>query len=101
VFVPVFVILIPGLRMITAVYRWRLRMRIYRWYGMLLALERDILGHKTQEEREVLMKRINHIEQAVNKMKMPASFGEPFYILRGHIGFVRKQLADMSWSNQT
>lgn len=101
VFVPVFIILIPGLRMITAVYRWRLRMRIYRWYGMLLALERDVLGHKTPEEREALMKRINHIEQAVNKMKMPASFGEPFYILRGHIGFVRKQLTDMAWSNQT
>ncbi|HOE17374.1 MAG TPA: TAXI family TRAP transporter solute-binding subunit [Syntrophorhabdaceae bacterium] len=96
VFVPVFVILIPGLRMITAVYRWRLRMRIYRWYGMLLALERDIRGHKTAEEREALLKRTHNIEQAVNKMKMPASFGEPFYILRGHIGFVRKQLTDMA-----
>jgi hypothetical protein len=92
VFVPIFVILIPGLRIISGVYQWRIKMRIYKWYGMLLALEREVLGRSTLEEREELLKRLNHIEQAVNKMKIPASFAQQFYILRGHIGFVHKQL---------
>jgi hypothetical protein len=99
VFVPIFVILIPGLRIISAVYQWRMKMRIYRWYGMLLALERDILGNMAPEKREELLRRLNHIEQAVNKLKLPASFAEQFYILRGHIGFVRKQLIDSTALN--
>lgn len=94
VFVPIFVILIPGLRIITAVYRWQMKMRIYRWYGTLLALEKDVRIHSAPEKREEFHKRLDGIEQAVNKMKMPASFAEQFYILRGHIGFVRKQIID-------
>ncbi len=39
-FVPMVVILVPGLRLIPAVYRWRIRMRILRWYRSLLELER-------------------------------------------------------------
>jgi hypothetical protein len=94
VFVPVFLILIPGLRIISAAYRWRIKMRIYKWYGMLLALERDILGRKTPGKGEAFIERLDHIEQAVNKMKVPVSFADQFYILRGHISFVRKQLMD-------
>ncbi|MCX5805968.1 MAG: ABC transporter substrate-binding protein [Proteobacteria bacterium] len=94
VFVPIFIILIPGLRIITAVYQWQIKMRIYKWYGMLLALERDIPGNKTTGKQEELLRRLDYIEQMVNKMKVPASFAEQFYILRGHIGFVRKQLME-------
>jgi len=92
VFVPIFIILIPGLRIIAAIYQWRMKMRIYRCYSMLLTLERDILSNKAPEKQEELFRRLSHIEQIVNKLKMPASFAEQFYILRGHIGFVRKQL---------
>ncbi len=94
VFVPVFVILIPGLRIITAVYRWRMKMRIYRWYGTLLTLEKDVRKHSASDKKDELHERLDEIEQAVNKMKMPASYAEQFYILRGHIGFVRKQITD-------
>jgi hypothetical protein len=99
VFVPIFVILIPGLRIISGVYQWRMKMRIYRWYGMLLALERDVLHHSTPDKREELLKRLNCIEQAVNKMKIPALFAQQFYILRGHIGFVHEQLMDKTRLN--
>ena len=33
---------------------------------------------------------LDDIEQAVNRMKVPASFADQFYSLRGHIDFVRK-----------
>lgn len=38
VFVPLVVILIPALRLIPGVYRWRIKLRIYRWYRTLLVL---------------------------------------------------------------
>ena len=36
--------------------------------------------------------RIDHIEEEVNKIKVPASFADQFYVLRGHIDFVRERL---------
>ena len=59
---------------------------------MLLALERDMMGHAAPEKKEALLGRIDQIEAEVNKMKMPASFADQFYVLRGHIIFVHGQL---------
>ncbi|MGE5173953.1 MAG: TAXI family TRAP transporter solute-binding subunit [Betaproteobacteria bacterium] len=92
VFVPMLIVLIPVLRIIPALYRWRIRLRIYRWYRALLALERNLIARLTPEERKELLGRLDHIEEAVNNMKMPASFAEQFYFLRGHIIFVRDRL---------
>ena len=36
--------MIPGLRIVPSLYRWRVRARIYRWYGALMALEREMLA---------------------------------------------------------
>jgi NMT1-like family len=94
VFVPMFLVLIPGLRSIPAVYRWRMRMRIYRWYRLLLAVEQEMSVQLAPEKQEELRGRLDHIERQVNKMKVPASFAESFYVLRGHIGFVRSRLMD-------
>ena len=44
VVVPLIVVLIPGLRLVPSLYGWRVRSRIYRWYGALIALERSALG---------------------------------------------------------
>ncbi|HEX9137896.1 MAG TPA: C4-dicarboxylate ABC transporter substrate-binding protein, partial [Nitrospirota bacterium] len=75
-----------------ALYRWRIKLRIYRWYRALLMLERDLVTRLALEEREELLGRLDHIEEEVNKMKMPASFADQFYVLRGHIDFVRDRL---------
>ncbi|NBV22080.1 MAG: C4-dicarboxylate ABC transporter substrate-binding protein [Proteobacteria bacterium] len=92
VFVPLIVVLIPAFRFIPTLYRWRIRLRINRWYRALLALETDLSEHTTVEKREALLLRLNQIESAVSKLKLPASFGDQFYGLRGHITFVRDRL---------
>jgi TRAP-type uncharacterized transport system substrate-binding protein len=92
VFVPTIIVLFPVLRLIPALYRWRIRMRIYRWYRELLALERDVISRDASGEREALLGRIDQIEAEVNKMKVPASFADQFYVLRGHIIFVHEEL---------
>jgi hypothetical protein len=89
VFVPMIVVLIPVLRSIPVVYRWRIRSRIFRWYRALLAVEREYLGDADPAHRERLLKRLEDIENAVNRIKVPASFADLFYALRIHIGFVR------------
>jgi TRAP transporter TAXI family solute receptor len=93
IFVPVMVLLIPGLKLVPAVYSWRIRSRIYRWYGILISLERTLLSQITPEERSESLKRLDEIEAEVNKMKMPLSYADQFYVLRDHISFVRQRYA--------
>jgi len=95
--VPIIIVLIPGLRFAPALYGWRIRTRIYRRYGELMALERAALDPSTPEQRAGLLKRLDEIEKAVIAVKMPGAFADQIYILRQHIGFVRERLAGSSF----
>ena len=93
VLVPIVVLLIPGLRLVPGLYRWRIRTRIYKRYGELMALERDIRAQSTPGQDAELRKRLDEIEQRINGIKMPLPFADQFYVLREHINFVRNRLA--------
>ncbi len=92
VFLPTIVILFPILRFIPSLYRWRIQSQIYRWYRSLLELERDLFNDTGSSDWESRMVRLDEIEKAVNKMKVPAYFADQFYALRGHIAFVREMI---------
>jgi TRAP-type uncharacterized transport system substrate-binding protein len=92
VMVPMIVLLLPGLRLIPAMYRWRFRSRIFRWYRALMVIEQDLLTELAPDKRKELLERLDNIEADVNKMKVPASFADQFYVLRGHITFVHTRL---------
>ena len=94
ILLPVIVLLIPGMRVVPALYRWRIKSRIYRWYGALITLERGMFEEPTSEtERAEMLKRLDEIEESVNHMKMPLAFVDQFYVLREHIGFVKARLS--------
>ena len=93
IFVPIAVLLIPGLKIVPALYRWRLSGRIYRRYGELMALERAAFAQTTPEQRADLLKRLDDIEKRVITGKLPGSFADQLYVLRQHISFVRNQIA--------
>lgn len=99
VFLPIVLILIPGLRAIPALYRWGTKMRIYRWYRQLLALEQDMVALIDADKQKDLFARLAQIEQSVDSMKVPASFADQFYVLRGHVGFVRARLLERKTSD--
>jgi hypothetical protein len=95
VIVPLLVLIVPATRLAPAVYRWRVRSRIYRWYGALMSIERDV-SHAAPEQREQLIadlqRRLNEIEDAVDDIKMPVSFADQLYVLREHVAMVRRRL---------
>jgi TRAP-type uncharacterized transport system substrate-binding protein len=95
-FVPLIVVSVPLVRTIPALYKWRIRLLIYRRYRALLSLERESLAPMTADQRVGMLNRLNEVEQAVNKMRVPASFADQFYSLRGHIDFVRSRLAEVA-----
>ncbi|MBN3847243.1 ABC transporter substrate-binding protein [Paraburkholderia sp. Ac-20342] len=90
---PVAVLLLPAMRVVPALYRWRVRSRIYRYYGMLIAIERHALAGATEEERAHLLARLDQIEAALNRLRMPLAYADAFYVLREHVGFVRSRLS--------
>jgi len=92
ILVPIFVVLIPGLKMVPTLYNWRVTSRIYRWYGVLIALERSAIEQPAAAERQDLVKKLDEVESAVNRMKIPVSFANQFYVLREHIHLVRDRL---------
>jgi len=94
VFVPLLIILIPGLKSIPALFHWRMKLRINRWYRQLLQVEQDALRRLDAGERDPLGRRIDAIEAEVHKMKVPAAYGDQFYVLRTHISFVRGKLGN-------
>jgi hypothetical protein len=92
--VPVAVLLFPALRLIPALYRWRVRSRIYRYYGSLIAVERGALNDSTEAERQALFVELDHIEESLDTLRMPLAYADAFYVLREHVGFVRTRLSE-------
>lgn len=91
--VPIVLVMVPALKFAPMVYRWRVESRIYRWYQALLEVEREAFKADTgPTRRDELLARLDEIESAVNRITVPAAFGDIFYGLRGHIDFVRQNL---------
>ena len=90
--VPVLAILIPVVRFTPTVYAWRIKSRIYRWYGKLKVLEIDMQSAKSADEVRALIERLDAIEQSVSRIPTPLAFSEYLYNLRSHIDLVRGRL---------
>jgi hypothetical protein len=94
VLVPLIVAVVPITKLLPAFYRWRIRSRIYRWYGALMRIERDIQLNPQPEQRAALVARVDEIAKAVRDMRTPASFGDQLYVLRDHVAAVRRRVHD-------
>jgi NMT1-like family len=93
VVVPMAIVLIPGLKIIPTVLRWRVKLVLFRWYRSLVLVERGLHAAVTPEKQRELLRRLDEIEATVKDVKLPASFADQVYGLRGHISFVRERLS--------
>jgi len=94
VIVPLGALLLPLSRIVPPLYVWKVRSRIYRWYGQLRIVEQALEDVPPGRRDDVFMQqlaRLNDIEQRVNQLSIPLSFAEEAYRLRSHIHFVRKR----------
>jgi hypothetical protein len=88
--IPLAVILIPLMNLLPQVLRWRVRSRIYRWYGELALLERDVATRQGTLPVEKWVQDLDRIEHAVEHIHAPTRFASEAYTLREHIGLVRR-----------
>jgi hypothetical protein len=88
-------LLLPLSRVVPPLYVWKVRSRIYRWYGQLRSVEQAVEEASGAGKRAICdyqLKRLSEIEQRVNQLTIPLSFAEELYDLRSHINFVRKRI---------
>ncbi len=89
VVVPLLVVLVPLVNFFPQIVRWRVRSRVFRWYGELALLEREVARHDGPAPLEDWLARLDRIERAVAGVRMPASFASEAYTLREHVELVR------------
>jgi uncharacterized protein len=88
-------LILPLSRVVPPLYVWKVRSRVYRWYGKLRAVEQaieDVPPEKRAGIYQSQLERLNEIEEKVNQISIPLSFAEELYRLRSHIGMVRKRV---------
>lgn len=90
--IPLLAIMVPLFRAAPSLYGWRIRRRIYRWYGELKYLEIQAQSLQPGEPREGLQKQLDQIEAKVTHAVIPLAFSEHAYVLKEHIGLVRRKV---------
>jgi hypothetical protein len=91
VVVPLLIVVVPLSRLIAPLYRWRVRSRIYRWYGSLMKIERAMREELTEIQLANIGEQLAEIEASVNSLQPPLAFADQLYVLREHIALVRAQ----------
>ena len=87
---PLLVLLFPLIKVMPPIYTWRMRARVYRWYGELEQAEERLAGG--QRDLAWVHGELDRIETEVQRIKVPLSFTDQLYHLRQHIDLVRRQL---------
>ena len=96
-------LLLPLSRVVPPLYVWKVRSRIYRWYGQLRTVEQAIEEVPSDRRAEVYpaqLRRLAEIEEKVNQLSIPLSFADELYRLRSHIDFVRLRIMRLSDTRQ-
>lgn len=92
--VPLIAVLIPVMRIMPAFYDWRVKRKVFRWYRELKAVEIEARLHSDKRDTTELLARLDEIEDGVDATKVPLTYWDYVYTLRGHIGMVRARLTN-------
>ena len=87
--VPIFVLLIPLLKVAPAIYNWRVRSKVFRIYGELKFLEDDLKLHFDPAKLADYRSRLDALDDEASTLHIPLGFTDLAYTLREHVNLVR------------
>ena len=82
-------VLLPLSRIVPPLYQFRVRSRIFRWYGQLRDIESRIEG---SGDNSGLLEELGHLESRAERISVPLSYTDELYALRSYIQLVRQKL---------
>ncbi|WP_349742886.1 TAXI family TRAP transporter solute-binding subunit [Roseateles cavernae] len=83
-------LLLPLSRVVPPLYAFRIRSRVFRWYGELREIEAR--AEADPAAAPALLQELDSLEEKVGKIVVPLSYTDELYSLRNHIHLVRKGL---------
>ena len=82
-------IMLPLSRIVPPLYEFRVRSRIFRWYGQLRDIENRI---DSADSPDALQEELKSLELRAEKISVPLSYADELYALRNNIQLVQKKL---------
>lgn len=96
---PIIGLAMPLMRLAPMAYAWRVRSRVFYWYGELKKVEqhlnadlKKLEGSITQDQIEAKLAEIDRIEASANNIPVPQGFAHILYDLRQHIDLSRRRI---------
>ena len=86
-------ILLPLSRIVPPLYQFRIRSRVFRWYGQLRAIENEMQAQGSDTAQ--LAQELDALEARVGRISVPLSYADELYALRNNINLVRRKLAEV------
>jgi TRAP-type uncharacterized transport system substrate-binding protein len=83
-------VLLPLSRIVPPLYQFRIRSRVFRWYGQLRELENRL--HAQPQDAGEVARELDALEQKVARITVPLSYADELYALRNNINLVRRKL---------
>lgn len=84
------VLMLPLSRVVPPLYQFRVRSRVFRWYGQLRDIEAQM--ESAEGDSDVLMKKLDDLDRRVHKVAVPLSYADELYALRNNIAAVRQRV---------
>ena len=84
------VLMLPLSRVVPPLYQFRVRSRVFRWYGQLRDIETQL--ESEEADREALLTKLDDLDRRVNKVAVPLSYADELYALRNNIAAVRQRV---------
>jgi TRAP transporter TAXI family solute receptor len=90
---PLVTLLFPLFKVAGPLYQWRIRRKIYRWYGAIKRIEDRTRESADADLAGSCLEELRTIEREIEEtVRVPASYMEELYNLRMHLGQARERL---------
>jgi hypothetical protein len=82
-------VMLPLTRIVPPVYQFRIRSRVFRWYGQLREIENRL--HAQPQDAAEVARELDVLDQKVGRISVPLSYADELYALRNNIDAVRRR----------
>jgi hypothetical protein len=82
-------VLLPLSRIVPPLYQFRIRSRVFRWYGQLRAIEARMQDGSA--DRAQLAKELQELDARAGRIHVPLSYADELYALRQNIRLVQER----------
>ncbi|HEY8360088.1 MAG TPA: TAXI family TRAP transporter solute-binding subunit [Ramlibacter sp.] len=84
-------VLLPLSRIVPPLYQFRIRSRVFRWYGQLRDIETRLADEPARAPQ--LTRELDALDATVGRISVPLAYADELYALRNNIGVVRRKAA--------